>query len=113
LVRTRVGSFDLCDAWTLSELAEAPLSDEWERIALAPDATAQTLDAVIVDASSVRSWEQGKRWKVDATGVPRMVRVYDSAGNWLGIGEIADTSGHRELRPRKVVPLAVSLEGSP
>lgn len=104
LVRTRVGNFDLCDAWTLSELAEAPLADEWERIALAPDATALGLEAVVVDRSHVPNWEQGKRWHLDVSGGPGPVRVYDSGGNWLGIGEIAEQNGRFELRPRKVIP---------
>jgi tRNA pseudouridine55 synthase len=108
LVRTRVGPFDLCDAWTLAELAEAPLAEEWERIALAPDATALGLDALIIDRAQVVHWEQGKRWEVDAAAGPGPVRVYDSAGNWLGIGEIAVDEGRTELRPRKVVPTATA-----
>ncbi len=53
LIRTRVGAFDLCDAWTLDELAEAPLATEWERIAIAPDATALGLDAVLIEPEQV------------------------------------------------------------
>ena len=49
LIRTRVGHFDLCDAWRLDELVDAPLADQWERIALAPDATALGLPAVILE----------------------------------------------------------------
>ncbi|MEZ4531643.1 MAG: tRNA pseudouridine(55) synthase TruB [Thermomicrobiales bacterium] len=110
LVRTRVASFDLCDAWTLGELAEAPLAEEWERIALAPDATAAGLDAVVIDRLQSRNWEQGKRWAIDALGDPRSVRVYDSAGNWLGIGELAIVEKRYELRPRKVVPVAFGAQ---
>ena len=104
LIRTSVGAFDLCDAWTLDELAAAPLATEWERIAIAPDATALGLDAVLIEPEQVLPWEQGKRWTVDVTGSAEMVRVYDSAGNWLGIGEIAVEDGRAELRPRKVIP---------
>jgi len=104
LVRTRVGTFDLCDAWTLSQLADAPLVDEWEQIAIAPDATALGLNAIIIDSGLVVAWEQGKRWKTDAIPGEEPVRVYDSDGNWLGIGEIASVDGRAELRPRKVIP---------
>ncbi len=106
LIRTRVGAFDLCDAWTLKELAEAPLATEWERIAIAPDATALGLDAVLIDSEQVLTWEQGKRWTIDVAGSAEVVRVYDSAGNWLGIGTIAINDGRAELRPRKVIPTA-------
>lgn len=103
LVRTRVGPFDLCDCWTLAQLAEAPLEDEWERIALAPDVTAMDLDAFVIPEHLVPSWEQGKRWSVDWSRSSGHVRVYDSAGAWLGIGEIAIEPDRTELRPRKVV----------
>jgi tRNA pseudouridine55 synthase len=108
LIRTRVGSFDLSDAWTLAELAEAPIAEEWERIAIAPDATALGLPAIVIDRELVVPWEQGKRWIIDATGSSGAVRVYDSGGSWLGIGEIAVTEGHAELRPRKVIPNATA-----
>jgi tRNA U55 pseudouridine synthase TruB len=103
-VRTRAGEFDLCSAWRLDELEEAPLAEEWERIAIAPDATVSGLDAVVIDSSLVLPWEQGKRWQIDAEHSAGPVRVYDSAGNWLGIGEIAVEERQTELRPRKVIP---------
>ncbi len=108
LIRTRVGAFDLCDAWTLGELAEAPLANEWEQIAIAPDATALGLDAILIDSAQVLPWEQGKRWTIDVSSSAEMVRVYDSAGNWLGIGEIAVNDGRAELRPRKVIPTSAT-----
>jgi len=103
LVRTRVGPFDLCDAWTLNELADAPLAEEWERVAMAPDVTALSLGAVVIAHEKVIPWEQGKRWPLDEATLVGPVRVYDSAGNWLGIGEIAIELDRNELRPRKVV----------
>ena len=59
LVRTRVADFDLCDAWTLEELSTVPLAEEWERIAIAPDATALSLPAVILEPERVQDWEHG------------------------------------------------------
>jgi tRNA pseudouridine55 synthase len=104
LIRTRVGDFDLCDAWRLDELADAPLAEDWERIALAPDATALGLPAVILDSGQVIDWEHGKRWFVDDAPGVGPVRVYDSAGVWLGIGELTSIDQSLELRPRKVIP---------
>lgn len=104
LVRTRVGDFDLCDAWTLQELSDAPLADEWEQIAVAPDATAFDLPAVILSDQRARDWHHGKRWALDAPGNPGPVRVYDSAGVWLGIAEITSDDDVAILHPRKVIP---------
>lgn len=109
LVRTRAGAFDLCDAWTLAELAEAPLAEEWERIAIAPDAAAFDLPAVILDASRVPDWENGKRIDLDAIAEPGPVRVYDSWGAWIGIGAVDFDGHHTFVRPRKVVPAVRSL----
>ncbi|HET9659370.1 MAG TPA: tRNA pseudouridine(55) synthase TruB [Thermomicrobiales bacterium] len=104
LVRTRVGAFDLCDAWRLDELSEAPLAAEWERIALAPDTTALGLPAIILPVERVIDWEHGKRWPIDDARGSGSVRVYDCAGVWLGIGELAEDGDATTLRPRKVIP---------
>ncbi len=104
LVRTGTGPFGLCDAWTLGELADAPLAEEWERIAIAPDASAFGLPAVILETAWVLAWEQGKRLALDAGPEPGPVRVYDSAGVWLGIGELTLDNDRGVLHPRKVVP---------
>lgn len=104
LVRTRVGAFDLCDAWRLDELSEAPLAEEWERIALAPDAAALGLPAVILPEDRVIDWEHGKRWPIDSARGSDTVRVYDCAGIWLGIGELIEEHDATTLRPRKVIP---------
>ncbi|MCC6944814.1 MAG: tRNA pseudouridine(55) synthase TruB [Thermomicrobiales bacterium] len=108
LVRTRTGPFDLCDAWTLGELSEAPLAEEWERIAIAPDACAFDLPAVILEVDRVRDWEHGKRLPLDDTPESGPVRVYDSTGVWLGIGEITLDDDRPVLRPRKVIPAGTS-----
>jgi tRNA pseudouridine55 synthase len=108
LIRTRVASFTLCDAWTLSDLSAAPLLDEWETIAIAPDAPAQSLPAVVIESQRVQDWSTGKRWIVDASIGDSPVRVYDSAGNWLGIGELVSGADGAVLQPRKVIPVAGS-----
>jgi tRNA pseudouridine55 synthase len=104
LIRTRVGEFDLCDAWTVGELAAAPLADEWEQIAIAPDTTALSLPAVLFDEDRVLDWEHGKRWALDSAAGEGPVRVYDSNGAWLGIGELTNDENGAILHPRKVIP---------
>ncbi len=104
LVRTRVGAFDLCDAWRLDELSAAPFAIDWERIALAPDSTALGLPAVILESERIIDWEHGKRWTVDDTTGAGNIRVYDSAGDWLGIGELVAGDTGTILHPRKVIP---------
>ncbi len=112
LVRTRVGPFDLCDAWTLSELAEAPLADEWERIAIAPDATAIGLDALVIDTGSGFPGSKanaGRSMPLVTSQGP--VRVYDSAGNWLGIGEVAVATDARSCaHARSFRPMQIGIE---
>lgn len=109
LVRTRVASFTLCDAWTLAELADAPLAWEWETIALSPDAAALHLPAVIISKDRTRDWLHGKRWEVDALGNHGPVRVYDSSGSWLGTGVLESEGKQSTLRPRKVIPDAAAM----
>jgi tRNA pseudouridine55 synthase len=108
LIRTRVASFTLCDAWTMFELAGAPLIDEWETVAIAPDAPALRLPAVVIEREWVADWHSGKRWMVDAAAGDGSVRVYDSGGNWLGIGELTHGASGTVLHPRKVIPFAVA-----
>lgn len=109
LVRTRAGAFDLCDAWTLSELAEAPLAEEWERIAIAPDAAAFSLPAVIVPIDAVSDWENGKRIPLDTASGTGPVRVYDSSGVWIGIGKLILENEQHYLLPRKVIPISTPM----
>lgn len=109
LIRTRAGDFDLCDAWTLEELSSAPLVVEWERIAIAPDAAAFGLPAIILAPERVIDWEQGKRWAVDSNTTSGAVRVYDSRGHWLGIGELIFDETQIILCPRKVIPIQIPL----
>jgi hypothetical protein len=54
---------------------------------------------VILDQDHALSWRQGKTLKHE--GIKGNVRVYDSSGLWIGVGQ-GDEAG-TEIRPIKVV----------
>jgi tRNA pseudouridine55 synthase len=99
LVRTRTGPFELDDAWTLAELESLDLIDDWERIAVHPDAGAQLLDAIVIEPEAALSWKQGKALP-GCADPEALVRVYDDTGNWLGIGR---GTRDRDWQPEKVI----------
>lgn len=99
LVRVHTGPFTLDDAWTLGELELALQQDRWEETACHPDASLQDRPAIILDEELATSWKHGNPVPaVDASGI---VRVYDWAGNWLGVGTAE--AGKCIVRPSKVV----------
>ena len=99
LVRLRSGPFHLCQAITMGELEMLDLPWTWPWIAAHPDVPVQDWPALILDAEQARGWQQGSPVAAETAAGP--IRVYDAAGEWLGIGR-ADASGTR-WRPLKVV----------
>lgn len=99
LVRVQTGPFTLDEAIRLDELEELLGTVPWEEIAVHPDASLWAWPAVIVDESGARSWRNGNPITVSA-GLANGARVYDTDGNWLGVGEAGDGG---TLRPAKVV----------
>lgn len=105
LIRTRTGPFHLCEAWTLEQLADAPIHEEWERIALHPDATIHHLPAIMLDGARTIDWGHGKIIAGDPpVQLDAAARVYGPGGDWLGIATWdADKAG---WQPNKVIPEA-------
>ena len=99
LVRTRTGPFTLADAVRIDELPDLLEQEPWEAIAYHPDAALLDWPAAVLDARHARSWRQGKA--IVAERASGLVRVYDAAGTWLGVGR-GDETGTRIL-PVKVV----------
>ncbi|MGH2535691.1 MAG: tRNA pseudouridine(55) synthase TruB [Thermomicrobiales bacterium] len=100
LVRVRTGPFDLSHAWTLAELAELDLEAEWPTIAVHPDAAVEHLDALILDDDATRRWATGQA--IGSTSETLgVIRVYDSAGEWLGIA-VGQPDSHT-WKPAKVI----------
>lgn len=99
LVRVQTGPFTLEDAIRLDELEQLVETLPWEQIAVHPDASLIDRDAIILGGDDARSWRNGN--PVAAHGAKGIARVYDIAGNWLGVGQAIE--GESILRPAKVV----------
>ncbi len=99
LVRVSTGPFTLDDALRLDELEELVATERWESFATHPDASLQERPAVILDDGNARSWRNGN--PIQVAGASGIVRVYDDAGTWLGVGTAE--AGEESIRPLKVV----------
>lgn len=103
LRRTNSGAFCLADAWTLEELAERDVRDDWPRIALHPDAALTGLPAVILGEADRDKWYHGRSVPISrpasSTGI--VTRAYGDDGQFLGIGTWTDDD---RLKPTLVLP---------
>lgn len=100
LVRYRTGPFHLCEAWTMTDLADSALPEAWPEIAVHPDTVILDLPALILDPEESRAWRQGKTIAAEQV-VAGDCRAYAEDGEWLGIGR-AESDG-RGWHPEKVV----------
>lgn len=99
LVRVQTGPFSLDDAIRLDELDDLLQTVPWEQIAVHPDASLADWPALILGPADAASWRNGTG--VRQPGVSGSARVYDAAGDWLGVGK---TDDERDiLTPTKVV----------
>lgn len=98
LVRTRTGPFTLDHAVSIDELGALLDSVSWGGLAFHPDWVLRDMIAVVVGDDDARSWVMGQAVEAEPV-VIGTVRVYDSAGEWLGVGE----AGEGVLRPTKVI----------
>jgi tRNA pseudouridine55 synthase len=99
LVRVQTGPFTLEDAIRIDDLEELLKTSLWEDIAWHPDAVMHDWPAIVLDAEHALAWRQGKT--LDHPSIRGNVRVYDSNGMWLGVGQ-GDEAG-TQVRPTKVV----------
>lgn len=103
LLRTRVGRFELCDAWPLSELERDLRPETWGSFAVHPDAVLTDLPALVLDGNASQAWYHGRPIPADgglATSAP-LARAYDWHGEWLGVASFEDQS--RRWQPRQVI----------
>jgi tRNA pseudouridine55 synthase len=99
LRRTGAGSFHVGDAWTMAEIEALASGGLLARALLAPEEGIAGVEAALVAGVSAAALRQGKALTCD--GCERYpVRVYDAAGEFVGIGRIREG----ELRPVKVFP---------
>ena len=100
LVRLRAGPFTIADAWTLQELAELELVNDWESVAVHPDAALEGLAGLVLGEDETKDWSFGRSIRADDDS-PEWTRVYDEHGVWLGIGQ--NDGALQQWRPYKVV----------
>lgn len=96
LVRSRVGSFSLQDAWTLEEIKENPI-----KALSALDKAINHLDMIELSSEHAIAIAQGKVITTHSTGQD-IVRLYDPHHRLIGIG-LRTSSGH--IKPVKILPL--------
>ncbi|HWV24166.1 MAG TPA: tRNA pseudouridine(55) synthase TruB [Thermomicrobiales bacterium] len=99
LVRVRTGPFTLEHAIRLDELEDLVRECPWERIAAHPDIALSDRPALVLADPAALAWRQGKN--VESAGADGIVRVYDTNGDWLGVGQGDDSGAF--VRPLKVV----------
>lgn len=109
LCRTNSGALCLADAWTLDELAERDLRDEWPQIALHPDAALADLPVVILGERDRDAWYHGRSVQLSrGAGLSSAIaRAYAEDGRFLGIGAWADDQW---LKPTLVLPAEDEVE---
>lgn len=98
LVRTRTGPFTLEDAVSIDDLGALQDTLGWSGLAFHPDWAMQDMTAVVLSEEDVRSWVMGQVLE-QGLALNGTVRVYDSDGTWLGVGEAT----YKMLRPTKVI----------
>jgi len=103
LRRTNSGGFCLADAWTLDELAERDLRDDWPQIALHPDAALSSLPAAILGERDPDAWYHGRSVQLprSAGAEGATVRAYADDGRFIGIGTWTEDDW---LKPTLVLP---------
>ncbi len=103
LIRTRVGPFNLADAWTLETLDRWLSVDTWRLIAYHPDAAVSEHAALILGPAQTEAWYHGAPVRrPGAFSDQRLARVYALDGRWLGLARYEQA---RELwKPALVIP---------
>lgn len=111
LRRERAGPFELAGSHTLEDLAGRDVRAEWEYLAVGMDAAVAHLPPLRLSEEESRRWYHGRSLPILALrgqNGPGVMRVYDSAGRFAGIGVIDDGL----LVPRLVVPPATEVGGA-
>lgn len=93
LRRTSTGTFCLEQSWTLDELAAVDAWEHWHEIALHPDWAIADMPAVILSNEQQTAWYHGQSFAVTGhwRGDERLVRVYGSSGDFVGVGRKTDS----------------------
>ncbi len=104
LRRLAIGQFSTEQAWTLDSLAELDTYENWHEVALHPDMAVLNQPAVVLSEEQRKSWYFGQTVTIDVATDPAapLLRVYEPAGHFTGLGEMTDEG---TLRPVLVFPV--------
>lgn len=107
LLRTRVGSFDLTQSWTMAELERSLSIHSWASFGLHPGVVTADWPALILDRNAERAWYDGRPIANSPAVQSSMVkhaRAFDVDGAWVGLAERDDDD--LSWRPKLVVARA-------
>lgn len=97
LIRTKVGSFNLADSFTLEEVAAQPLA-----VLLPMDTVLSDLPAIIFTDRQAKAFQQGQKIKLEQSLPDQaIVRIYSEKKIFIGIGKYAKNYFH--ITPIKVI----------
>lgn len=104
LRRLAIGHFGIEQAWTLDELAELDVLENWNDVALHPDMGVLGEPAIVLSEGQRKSWYFGQTVTIGGAtdGPASLVRVYEPNGHFTGLGELTDEG---TLRPALVFPV--------
>ncbi len=86
LVRTRIGTFTLSEAWSISELERILSPETWPLLALHPDMLASSLPVLFIPEQQVTAWYHGAPVRSSLAAPPEtLARAYAPDGTWIGI----------------------------
>ena len=104
LRRTESGGFSLDGAWTLEDLSDRNLREEWSFVAVHPDRAVLPSRAALLTGDQEAEWSHGRSvsWSDRGSALSSVpVLGYSRDGRFLGIG-MFDERG--DLAPRLVIP---------
>ena len=101
LVRQRTGPFALCDAWSVTELAEHSAEVVWPLVAERSDAALGGMQALVLRDDQTDDWHAGRLVTIVDAPVYEVVRVYRQNGDFVGIGRATEAGD--AYQPAKVL----------
>ena len=103
LTRTQSSGFDLTNSLTLTDLEAKVQAGTFQT--LAPDAPLQHLPFITLPPTSAQKWCQGQRILITFNvleTLPKILRIYDEDGRFLGIGKLVNLDNEQLLVPEMV-----------
>ncbi|MFN8524297.1 MAG: tRNA pseudouridine(55) synthase TruB [Chloroflexota bacterium] len=89
LLRTRVGTFELSNAHRLDDVVEAGRTGRAVDLLRPPDSVLSGLPSIVTTENRADDMRHGRAWPIDDLKAPLeavdSVRVYDTAGRFLGL----------------------------